>query len=199
MRIAGAIIAGGRSSRMGTDKALETIGSSTGLDRIITCLAQQTEIVILNSNGESLKYSETGLTVVPDVLREISTPLAGIHASLAWGARHGYEWIMTVPVDTPFLPMDLASRLLAAAQGSGAAIAASAGQKHFVIGAWSSMLSGDLDTAIVGDRLYRVRDWAERASAAVVEWAVTGYDPFFNVNTPEDLGEARRIAAEFGL
>lgn len=195
MNIAGAIIAGGRSSRMGTDKAFTTVGSNTILNRIVACIERQVDLVILNTNGDPSSLSGMGLTVVADMLRGVNTPLAGIHATLAWGAEQGCEWIVTVPADTPFLPTDLTSRLLTAAQVSGAAIAASGGQKHFVIGAWSTRLAGELETAIVRDKLFRIRDWAERAKAAEVAWPVTDYDPFFNVNTPEDLATAERLVA----
>ena len=87
----------------------------------------------------------------------------------------------------------LAGRL--AAQGRDAAIAASGGQAHYLTGLWSRHLLEDLEQAL--DQRPRLQDWAKRCGAAIVEWPATPYDPFFNVNTPEELAEAERIAAEF--
>ena len=200
MKIAGAILAGGRSSRMGgNEKALRTIGTGTILDRLIARLTSQTGTVIINANGDPRRFAAHGLTVVPDIMTELTTPLAGIHASLVWAALNGIDWIVTVPTDTPFLPPDLVLRLLSAAEAAGAAVAASAGQTHFVIGAWRTSLADTLATAIVTDGLFRVKDWAARANAAVAHWPATPFDPFFNINTPEELAEGERIASEFGL
>ena len=112
-----------------------------------------------------------------------------------WAKTGGFDWLLTVPSDTPFLPRDLISKLAATAQP--AAIAASGGQDHFLTGLWSTTLCDTLDDAITKEKLFRVKDWATRAKAATVAWSVIPFDPFFNVNTPEDLAEARRIAAEF--
>lgn len=199
MRVAGAVIAGGRSRRMGEDKGLATVGSATILQRIVAKLEAQTEIVVLNSNLASPPQLVAGFPVIHDIIHGVGGPLAGLHAALAWGADHGYQWITTVPVDTPFLPSDLSSRLLAAASGTGAAVALSAGQAHYIIGTWSTDLAAELELALVRDRTVRVRDWAGRAEAIAVEWPVIDYDPFFNVNTPQDLALARQIAERFGV
>ncbi len=184
---------------MGANKALMTLGSTTIIERIAASLKTQTDIVILNSSLANPYGLEAALPVIPDILREVGTPLAGIHAALAWGADHGYQWITTVPADTPFLPSDLSLKLQAAAAGTGAAVALSAGQAHYVIGAWSTELAAELESAIVRNGIVRVRDWAGRARAVAVEWPVIEYDPFFNVNTPEDLAHARRIAEELNI
>jgi len=101
--------------------------------------------------------------------------------------------LITVPSDTPFLPFNLVARLLENIAVSGAAIAASGGQEHYIIGAWKTELLDDLESAIAGDNLFRVKDWAHRASAQKVEWPVKPHDPFFNMNAPEDLRIAGQI------
>jgi len=192
MTIACAIIAGGRSSRMGgEEKAFKPVGGKTVLDRIIARIKPQVDILAINANGDSRRFSYTGLAVFPDRLTDSATPLAGVHASLAWARDHGHDRLLTVPADTPFLPRDLAQRLAAPA------IAASGGQEHFIIGLWPAGLADDLERAIRDDGLFRVMDWAARVHAEPVEWPTTPYDPFFNINTPQDLAEAARIAAEF--
>ncbi len=192
MTIAGVIIAGGRSIRMGgEEKAFKIIGGSTILDRVIVRMRPQVDALAINANGDASRFLATGLPVFPDRPGDIATPLAGIHASLAWARDHDHDLLLTVPADAPFLPRDLVARLEAPA------IAASGGQEHFIVGAWPTHLADDLERAILDDGLLRVRDWAALVSAKPVEWPATPYDPFFNVNTPAELAEAARIAAEF--
>ncbi len=192
MKIIGAIIAGGKSSRMGgEEKAFLTLSGKSFLDLVIGRFDQQVDRVVINANGDGQRFSDTGLQVVPDIMTTLTTPLAGLHASLSF-ARNA-DFLVTVPSDTPFLPLDLVSRLVEQAQDGGAAIAHSGGQDHYVIGAWKAELLTDLEKAIQKEGLFRVKDWARHVSAGIVRWPVLPYDPFFNLNTPDDLKRAENI------
>jgi molybdenum cofactor guanylyltransferase len=194
MRITGAIIAGGKSSRMeGREKAFLSLGGKSILDLVIGRFEPQVDRLIINSNGEAGRFAEFGLEVIPDVLGHISTPLAGIHAALCSAKEAQSDVLITVPSDTPFLPLDLVEQLSTAARKTGAAIAASGGQEQFLIGAWRTELLSELVTAIDRDGVRRVQDWASRVSAEPVEWPTQPYDPFFNLNTPEDLRMAEKL------
>jgi molybdopterin-guanine dinucleotide biosynthesis protein A len=194
MKIIGAIIAGGRSSRMGgREKAFLELASKPVILHVIEQFEPQVDQLVINANGDASRFSEFGLDVIPDVLTSLTTPLAGLHAALRFAKSVDADALITVPSDTPFLPFDLAARLLDNIADSGAAIAASGGQEHYIIGAWKTELLDDLESAIAKDNLFRVKDWANRASAQSVIWPVGPYDPFFNVNTPEDLQIAEQI------
>lgn len=197
MRICAAIVAGGRSSRMGREKAFERIRGKNILARVISNLGAQVDQLVLNANGDPERFRGFGLSVVGDRRKDVSTPLAGLHAALTYGYENQFDAVLTVPSDTPFLPANLVQRLAAAR--SSAAIAASAGQQHYLTGLWSSSLLGAINAALDEPRIPRLQDWTRMCEAAVVEWSATPYDPFFNVNAPEELAEADRIAAEFGL
>jgi molybdenum cofactor guanylyltransferase len=197
MRACAVIVAGGRSSRMGREKAFEIVGGRTILDRIIARLGDQVQTVAINANGSAERFKATGLLVFGDIRPDAGTPLAGLHAALSFANDQGFDAVLTVPSDAPFLPLDLFSRL--AGLERPAAIAASGGQAHYLTGLWSSDLLHDVDLALAQPRLPRLQDWAKQCGAAVVEWPATPYDPFFNVNTQQELAEAERIAAEFGL
>lgn len=197
MTIAAVIIAGGRSSRMGREKAFESIGNKTILARIIDNIRPQVDVLVINANGEADRFRETGLPVIPDIRSDVGTPLAGLHTALNYAESHAINAVLTVPSDCPFLPDDLVRRLREAK--APAAIAASGGQAHFVTGLWRPELLLKLAKALDEPRLPRLQDWAREANAAMVEWPAEPYDPFFNVNTPEELAEANRIAAEFGV
>jgi molybdenum cofactor guanylyltransferase len=194
MKIIGAIIAGGRSQRMGGDeKAFFKLSGKSILEIIIGRFDQQVDLVVINANGDGRRFSETGLTVVPDTMTTLTTPLAGLHASLSF-ARDA-DFLVTVPSDTPFLPLDLALRLVEKAKGSGAAVAHSGGQDHFIVGAWRTTLVTELETVIQTQGLFRVKDWVRHVSASVVSWPHLPFDPFFNVNTLQDLKRAENIVS----
>jgi molybdenum cofactor guanylyltransferase len=195
MRTAAVIIAGGKSRRMGGERKLfVSVGGRPIVDRIIAILSLQAEVLALNANDDPSFFSATGLAVIPDLLTGVGTPLAGLHAALRWGQEQGVDCVLTVPSDTPFLPRDLVQRLASAR--SDAAISGSRGQSHFLTGLWAIDLLPRLEHALAVKRLFRVKDWAAEANATVITWEESAFDPFFNVNTPEELAEAERIAAE---
>ena len=194
MKIIGAIIAGGRSSRMGgREKAFLELASKPVILHVIEQFEPQVDQLVINANGDAARFSEFGLDVVPDVLTSLTTPLAGLHAALVFTKKVEAKMLVTVPSDTPFLPFNLVAKLLEKALVRGAAIAASGDHEHYIIGAWKTDLLDDLDRAITSDNLFRVKDWAQRAAAQSVIWPVEPYDPFFNVNAPEDLRIAEQI------
>ena len=194
MKIIGAIIAGGQSSRMGgREKAFLELASKPVILHVIEQFEPQVDQLVINANGEPARFSEFGLDVVPDVLTSLTTPLAGLHAALRFTKSVEADVLVTVPSDTPFLPFDLAARLLENTMTSGAAVAASGGREHYIIGAWKTELLDDLESAIARDNLFRVKDWAHRALARKVDWPVEPHDPFFNVNAPEDLRIAEKV------
>jgi molybdenum cofactor guanylyltransferase len=194
MKVIGAIIAGGQSRRMeGREKAFLTLAGKKILAHVIARVEPQVDQLVINANGEPTRFSGFGLEVVPDVLTALTTPLAGIHATLQFAKNIGGDVLITIPSDTPFLPFDLVANLLEKTGTSGAAIGASGGQEHYIIGAWKTELLDGLESAIARDNLFRVKDWAHSVAAQKVEWPVEPHDPFFNVNAPEDLLQAERI------
>jgi len=196
MNVAAIIVAGGTSSRMGREKAFELVRGRTIMERITTCLQDQAQTIVINATGDLSRFRATRLLVIPD-LRNAGTPLAGLHAALHFADAKGFDAALTVPSDSPFLPTDLVTRLTAARRS--AAIAASGGQQHYLTGLWRCELLRDVEQALQGPRSPRLQDWAKHSHAAVVEWPIEPFDPFFNVNTPGELAEAERIAAEFSL
>ena len=192
MKIAGVIIAGGRSTRMGEEKAFLTLGGRSILARVIERLVPQVTSITINANGPAERFSSLGLMVIPDLRSDVGTPLAGLHAGLKWGREHDFDAILTVPSDCPFLPHDLARRL--AAHHPRPAIAASGGQSHFLTGLWPQHLLETLERAITVERMDRVKDWARLVDAVPVDWPITPHDPFLNINTPDDLAAAQRVA-----
>jgi molybdenum cofactor guanylyltransferase len=196
----GVILAGGLARRLGGgDKSLRTVGGKTVLVRLVDRIAPQVTRIILNANDDPARFAGIGLPVVPDSLPDHPGPLAGVLAGLEWAAAEapGVEWVMTVPGDAPFLPRDLAQRLHAARVRDGATFvcAASGGWTHPVIALWPVAKTAELRRAVADEGLRKVDRFTGRYPCSAVEWPTQPVDPFFNVNTPEDLAEADRLVA----
>jgi molybdopterin-guanine dinucleotide biosynthesis protein A len=134
--------------------------------------------------------------VIADPLPDHPGPLAGILAGLEWAAAHRPDlaWVASLPGDCPFIPADFVARLHAARQAGGVPMAAasSAGQSHPPAALWPVALRGELRAALLaGER--KIDRWTARFGCAEAAWQATPYDPFFNANAPEDLGEAEKI------
>jgi molybdopterin-guanine dinucleotide biosynthesis protein A len=196
----GLVLAGGLARRMGGgDKALIRIGNETILQRTLARLSPQVSGIVLNANGDAARFAAFGLPVVADSVPDFVGPLAGILAGLDWVAanRPGIEWVASVPGDCPFLPRDLVAKLHAARIEGGKALACahSGDWRHPVVGLWQVALREDLRHAITVEDLRKIEVWTARHGIALADWPIEPVDPFFNVNTPEDVERATRLAA----
>ncbi len=188
----GVILAGGLATRMGGgDKGLLCLGDQTLLGRVIDRLSPQVAGLALNANGDPARFASFGLPVIADSIEGFAGPLAGVLAGLDWAASQGADTIVTAAADTPFFPRDLVPRLLLAADGMEAplALAASPDGRHPTFGLWPVALRDDLRAALEGG-LRKVILWTDKHHGRIAEFPGGVPDPFFNVNTPEDLALA---------
>jgi molybdenum cofactor guanylyltransferase len=201
-KILGLVLAGGLARRMGGgDKARIRIGGATILERVLARLEPQCAAIFLNANGDPARFADTGLPVVPDHVPDFAGPLAGILAGLDWAAAHAPEIadVVSVPGDCPFLPTDLVARLQTARAAAGTPLACSrSGEwRHPVAALWPVRLRGDLRHALLKEDLHKIETWTARHGVAIADWPAAPVDPFFNVNTPEDVAAAERVAARY--
>ena len=199
--IAGVLLAGGLSRRMGGgDKCLRPIGGRAILEHIVERVRPQVMHLVLNANGDPSRFDAFGLPVVGDSVEGFAGPLAGVLSGLEWTRRHapGCGWLASFPADSPFLPRDLVKRLAGAVERTGAdlACAASGGRSHPVIGLWPVRLAGDLRRAMVDEGIRKVDAWTARYRLEQVPFPVEPFDPFFNTNRPEDLEAAESLLRE---
>jgi len=197
----GLVLAGGLARRMGGgDKALIKIGNETILQRALDRLKPRVSDIVLNANGDPARFSSFGLPVVADSVPDFAGPLAGILAGLDWVAANkpSTEWVVSVPGDCPFLPRDLVAKLHEARTREGKALACahSGDWRHPVVGLWQVALREDLRRAITVEDLRKIEVWTARHGVALANWPVEPVDPFFNVNTPEDVAKATALAAQ---
>jgi molybdenum cofactor guanylyltransferase len=195
MRIGGVILAGGASRRMGgREKAFLAVGGAPILAGIARILAPQCSPIAISTGGDTTRFTAFGMDVVADT--RCLGPMAGLADALDWFAEthHDITHVLSVPSDTPFLPDDLGSRLAVALKpGSFAACAASGGRLHPVIGLWPLAARQVLQDSIIRGRL-SFHAALDGQAFAQVEWPTEPRDPFFNVNTPEDLMLAEAVA-----
>ncbi|MEP3347335.1 MAG: molybdenum cofactor guanylyltransferase MobA [Litoreibacter sp.] len=198
---AGIILAGGQSRRMGGgDKGLLSLGGRTLLARVIDRLEPQVAEVGLNANGDLARFDRIGLPIVADSIAEYPGPLAGVLAGMDWAASRGHSHIVTAAADTPFFPCDLVPQLMMAAENapnSPIVLAATPDPKrgmsrHPTFGLWPVDLRDDLRAALT-DGVRKVVAWTDKHGAATAEFPATPFDPFFNVNTPEDMARAEGL------
>jgi molybdopterin-guanine dinucleotide biosynthesis protein A len=201
------ILAGGVARRMeGRSKPLLPLGGRRLIDRVADVARAQCAAVALNlhePDAETLApFADLNLPVAPDAAPGRLGPLAGVLGGLDYAAAHapGVEFLLTLPCDCPFLPDDLAARLLDAARKTrtGLACASSGGRVHPVVALWPLRLRDDLRHALLEKDIRRVDQFQRDYDMTVVEWPATGRDPFFrdpffNVNTMEDLAQAEEM------
>jgi len=194
----GLILAGGLSRRMGENKSLTPLLGRPLILHVAERLQPQCAMLIVSDN-EQATQSLHKLPIITDLDEARLGPLAGIEAGLAFIASRALpmNWLLSAPVDTPFLPADLAERLLGAclAEGRRVAMARTGGEDHPTVGLWHVSLLEDLSACLHRDEMRRVRSFADRHDAVRVDWPIrdaTRADPFFNINTPADLARATR-------
>jgi molybdopterin-guanine dinucleotide biosynthesis protein A len=198
----GLVLAGGLARRMGGgDKALIAIGGAPILDRVLAKLKPACAQVILNANGDPARFAAYRLPVVADRVPDFAGPLAGVLAGLDWAAQNRPDlgWVASAPADCPFLPGDLVPRLHAAARAAGLplACARSGAWRHPVAGLWPVGLRDDLRHALLSEGLHKIEAWTARRGVALADWPAEPIDPFFNVNTPDDIVKAERLLAQY--
>jgi molybdopterin-guanine dinucleotide biosynthesis protein A len=169
-------------------------------------LGPQVEAMALNANGDAARFAALGLPVLPDTIDGYAGPLAGVLAGLDWAADQGAEAVVSVAADTPFFPVDLVARLTAASEGQAHPLVLAATPRgaeetksmsrsgmirHPTFGLWPVALRDDLRAALK-DGLRKVVVWTEKHGGREAVFD-DGHDPFFNVNTPEDLAQAQAM------
>jgi len=185
----------------GRDKgAMELVGKPM-LQHIIDRIAPQLSVLSINANGDPARFAKYGLDIFPDCTGGHLGPLAGILSGMLWARKHTPQarLVATVSTDVPLLPLDLIAKLNAASHGDPDVIvlARSADRLHPVIGLWPVSLSGRFAAAL--HKGIRKLNWVTEHNHTIsVDFPLTQIsgslvDPFFNVNTLEELQEVRQI------
>ncbi len=180
---------------MGGEKALLPLKGKPLIAHVIERAKPQVDVLAINAN-EARDYRHFGCAVVPDIIEGFLGPLAGVMAGLAWATReHGARWLVTFACDTPWFPTDVAPRLVAEAEARDVPVAvASAGAQHYpTFAAWRADLMDSVEDALTKQAIRKMDDFVALHLNVRVTFDADG-EPFFNINTPEDLARAEAIA-----
>jgi molybdopterin-guanine dinucleotide biosynthesis protein A len=199
----GVILAGGQARRMGGgDKGRLQLGSKSLLDHVCNRLEAQVAGLALNTNGNPDRFSDLGLPVVADSIGGFVGPLAGVLAGLDWAHGQDKTLIVTVAADTPFFPLDLVTRLLTAGDGMADPLVLAATRdgdgktwRHPTFGLWPVSLRHDLRGHLEAG-LRKVIQWSDKHQGRQIVFETVPFDPFFNINKPEDLKCAEQMLKE---
>jgi molybdopterin-guanine dinucleotide biosynthesis protein A len=184
--VSGIVLAGGQGRRMGgVDKGLQLLRGKPMVAWVVERLAPQVGEIVINANQNLDTYAGFGHRVVPDDVGGFAGPLAGLHAGLAAAA---HPLVVTVPCDSPFLPLDLVARLRGALGASDLAVARTGDQPHPVFSLVRRSVHDHLTKYLAGGGR-KIDAWY--ASLSVVEVPFDDEaDAFRNINTREELKDA---------
>ncbi|WP_374477708.1 molybdenum cofactor guanylyltransferase MobA [Zoogloea sp.] len=185
--ITGLILAGGLGSRMGgQDKGLVELAGQPMVKHVMDRLAPQVHQLMINANRNAAAYTRFSPWVVADRLAGFVGPLAGLDAALHDPALEG-DWVLTCPCDSPFLPRDLAQRLLTAALAGNADVAmvSVGGQPEPAFLLAHRGVAPSLAAFLEGGGR-QIRRWVGETQHVVVDFSDCA-GAFCNINTPEEL------------
>lgn len=188
--VSGVILAGGRGRRMGNvDKGLELLEGRPLIDWVLQRLTPQVDEVLINANRNLDTYATFGHRVIEDRVGAFAGPLAGLHSALS-EANHAL--MVSVPCDTPFLPPDLVSRLMAPLKDENVdlGVAKTGTQAHPVICLMRTRLLPHL-AAFLANGGRKVDAWYSTLNVTEVAFDDCPL-AFRNINTAEELRAIER-------
>ena len=193
--ILGVVLAGGKSQRFGTDKSQVKLQNKLLIDYILEeIISQFNEILIIANNQINFRQSEN-ISVIKDLKTGLG-PLGGILTAMKWIKENNkrYEWISTFPSDSPFFTKKELKYFYENIKINESKLffMKSKETRHNVFGLWSIDLIDQLEADILkGDR--KIETWANSIGVNIIDIDYKNIDPFFNINTKDDLKEAAKI------
>jgi len=195
--ILGAVLAGGQSRRMGKDKLFLELNNKKLIEHTIDKVKKYLKQVIIITNQNNEFFLKNNLTTVKDCIEGQLGPLVGILTAMKWAKESSkkYSWVASFPCDTPFFPESIIKSFIKESKKKESLLlsASSHGRKHNIFGLWSLDLYDKLKDDLVNKKIRKVQDWTEKNKIKNLEFRFKDYDPFFNINTEEDLKFAKKL------
>ena len=190
--ILGVVLAGGKSQRFGEDKCQVKLGDKLLIDYILSEIIDEFKEVLLISNNKIKYINSNKISLVEDTKKGLG-PLGGILTAMKWIRQNNknYKWISTFPSDTPFFKKKILNNFLEEIKDYEGKLffINSNDTRHNIFGLWSidllERLEKDLDN---GER--KVEMWANKIGVKSINMKFENKDPFYNINTKEDLTKA---------
>jgi len=196
--ILGTILAGGQSKRMGKDKLFLELNNKKLIEHTIDKVKKYLKKIIIITNQDNEFFFKNNLTTVKDCIEGQLGPLVGILTAMKWAKENlsKCSWVATFPCDTPFFPESIIKSFIEESEKKESLIlcASSHGRKHNIFGLWSLDLYDKLKDDLINKKVRKVQDWTEKNKIKNLEFEFKDYDPFFNINTKEDLEFAKKLS-----
>ena len=193
--ILGTVLAGGKSQRFGEDKSQVTLANKLLIDYVLSEIIDQfKEILIVSNNSINFQSSEK-ITKIEDYKKGLG-PLCGVLSAMKWikANKKDYQWIATFPVDTPFFKKQILKDFIKNINFKEGDLffIKSNNTRHNIFGLWSTKLLERLEKDL-NDGERKVELWANNVGVKIINMEFPNNDPFFNINTKEDLEKAKEI------
>ena len=197
--IPGCILAGGQGRRLGgKGKAFINLSGKPLINHSIDNMQKQVSELSINTRSSE----DFNIIDIPIIIDEFdkdsggSGPLAGIFTAIKWAKsiKNNNGYVATIPVDIPFVPEDFISRMLLEINiyKPKIAIASSNNRLHPVAAIWSLEIYKELYTAL-SEGIRKIDNFTCNFDTINVDWKYKSLDPFFNINTPNDLAYAEKV------
>ena len=190
------VLAGGKSKRFGKDKSQVKLGNKILIDYVLTEIIDFYNDILIVTN-EPIKFLNSNkISIINDFKKGLG-PLAGVLSAMKWvkDNKKNYKWISTFPIDTPFFKKEHLSKFYKEINldESNLFFMKSKNTRHNIFGLWSLELFENLELALDrGDR--KVELWANEIGVKTIDFEdENNKDPFFNINTEEDLETAKKL------
>ncbi|MCH2541262.1 MAG: molybdenum cofactor guanylyltransferase [Alphaproteobacteria bacterium] len=204
-KILGVVLAGGLSRRMeGGKKFLKKIDNTPIIDLVIKKVTNQVDELIINANENKNSYlKKFNVPIVPDIIKGFKGPLVGILSGMMWAKKQkrNFNYLATFPCDAPFFPEKLVKKLIDETKKNNfdIVIPRYKDQNHPVFGIWSLDLIDSLKKYLLDEDLKKIDTWIFRNKYKILNFKDLKYDPFFNINTVQELSKANSISSEFDI
>jgi len=195
--ILGVVLAGGKSKRFGKDKSKVMLNGKTLLEHTLDKIKFKFNLILIVSNEKIFKAHKT----INDCIDGQLGPLVGVLSAMKWIKKnnHPYKWVATFPCDTPFFNISLIDKFIDASLTNDSQLyfVKSKDKRHNIFGLWSINLIETLEKDIVENKYRKVEKWANKIGVKTIDVSYKEIDPFFNINTQEDLVEAKKILIKY--
>jgi molybdopterin-guanine dinucleotide biosynthesis protein A len=198
--ILGVVLAGGKSKRFGKNKNQVKLGNFTLLEHVLFKIINEFKEILVVSNNDLNLENFDKINLIPDCVED-KGPLAGVLSAMKWVKEKNkqYKWIATFPSDTPFFDKSIINKYQEKIKQSESLLyfIKSNKKRHNIFGLWSIDLIKTLDNDLIKNNLRKVEDWANKIGVETINIENDKFDPFFNINTKEDLDEAQKILKKY--
>ena len=189
------VLAGGKAKRFGGSKSQAQLGDKILIDYILSEILRQFNEVLIVANDPINNLSSNKIIKIEDYKKDLG-PLGGVWSAMKWVKKNNkkYQWISTFPSDTPFFKIKIFNDFLSKVneRESELFFMNSNQKRHNIFGLWSVNLIDQLEKDLENG-LRKVEKWADNIGVKVIKMSFEKEDPFFNINTKEDLEKAKQI------